>query len=375
MIGVAIDTSAIVGVIGAGTMGAGIAQVAVLAGHTVLLYDLNADAIDKARASIASNVQRLIDKNKLDENIGRATLERVRAVSDLNDFRNAALVIEAVAERLDIKRALFAQLKSIVSPKCVLATNTSSISIMAIAAQSKHPLRVVGMHFFNPAPLMALVEVVRGLATSDAVAQVVHATASAWGKQPVYAKSTPGFSVNRVAARPFYAEGLRVLNEQSADAASVDAVMRDAGSLRMGPFQLMDRIGHDVNFAVTRSVFEAYFNDPRFTPSLIQQELVNAGFLGRKSGRGFYDYSAYASKPAARIETNLRAPSGSYSARMHRVIRHCRHASQRPASMSPRSVAPICPDCSRRSTTRVSSSPMAARRPNARTRWVSTTWC
>ncbi|BBU27591.1 3-hydroxybutyryl-CoA dehydrogenase [Burkholderia sp. THE68] len=304
----AIQASAIIGVIGAGAMGAGIAQVAALAGHTVLLYDLDAKALDKAHAGIATNVQRLIDKKKLDQAAGQEAIDRLRVVANLADLRTASLVIEAVAERLDVKRALFGELESIVTQDCILATNTSSISITAIAAPLQHPSRVVGMHFFNPAPLMALVEVVRGLATSDEVARTVYATAAVWGKKPVHTKSTPGFIVNRV-ARPFYAEGLRILNEQAADAASIDTIMRDSGGFRMGPFELMDLIGHDVNFAVTQSVFNAYFNDPRFTPSLIQQELVNAGFLGRKTGRGFYDYAADAVKPAARIETNTRTPS------------------------------------------------------------------
>ncbi len=304
----AIRTSAVVGVIGAGAMGAGIAQVAALAGHIVLLYDLDAKALDKARASIATSVQRLIDKKKLDQTTGHEAIDRVRIITNLADLRTASLVIEAVAEKLDVKRGLFSELESIVSPECILATNTSSISITAIAAPLKHSSRVVGMHFFNPAPLMALVEVVSGLATSDDVVQTVYATSAAWGKKPVHAKSTPGFIVNRV-ARPFYAEALRVLNEQGADVACIDAVMRDSGGFRMGPFELMDLIGHDVNFAVTQSVFNAYFNDPRFTPSLIQQELVNAGFLGRKTGRGFYDYGADAAKPAARIEVQVRTPS------------------------------------------------------------------
>jgi 3-hydroxybutyryl-CoA dehydrogenase len=304
----AIHSSSTVGVIGAGAMGAGIAQVAALAGHTVLLYDLDPNALEKARAGIAANIKRLIDKNKVDAQAGHAATERVRIIANLAGMHGAALVVEAVAERLDVKRSLFAQLEDIVGEDCILATNTSSISITAIAAALRHPSRVAGMHFFNPAPLMALVEVVRGLATSDDTAQTVHATAAAWGKKPVYAKSTPGFIVNRV-ARPFYAEALRVLNELGADEASIDTVMRDAGGFKMGPFELMDLIGHDVNFAVTQSVFNAYYSDPRFTPSLIQQELVNAGFLGRKSGRGFYDYAADASKPVARMETLTRVPS------------------------------------------------------------------
>ena len=188
-----------------------------------------------------------------------------------------------------MKQQLFTSLEAIVTNDCILATNTSSISITSIGAKLKHPARLVGMHFFNPVPLMALVEVISGLATSPAVADCIDATAKAWGKLPVRATSTPGFIVNRV-ARPFYAEALRLLLEQAADPSSIDAVMRESGGFRMGPFELMDLIGHDVNFAVTQSVFEAYYNDPRFTPSIIQKELLNAGYLGRKSGRGFYSY-------------------------------------------------------------------------------------
>jgi 2-(1,2-epoxy-1,2-dihydrophenyl)acetyl-CoA isomerase len=216
-----------------------------------------------------------------------------------------ALVVEAIVEDLDVKRGLFAELEGIVGPDCILATNTSSISVTAIAAGLQRPERLVGMHFFNPVPLMALVEVISGVATDKAVADTVYATAEAWGKNPVHAKSTPGFIVNRV-ARPYYAEALRLLQEQAADAATLDAVMRDCGGFRMGPFELMDLIGHDVNFSVTQSVFDAYFGDPRFTPSTLQQELVNAGFLGRKSGRGFFRYgeawrAASAGRSAARL--------------------------------------------------------------------------
>ncbi|UUZ57277.1 3-hydroxyacyl-CoA dehydrogenase NAD-binding domain-containing protein [Massilia sp. H-1] len=197
--------------------------------------------------------------------------------------RQAAIVIEAIVENLDVKRTLFADLEAVVGDDCILATNTSSISVTAIAAKLRRPERLVGMHFFNPVPLMALVEVISGLATQRDVADTVYATALAWGKNPVHAKSTPGFIVNRV-ARPFYAEGLRLLSEQAADPATLDAVMREAGGFRMGPFELMDLIGHDVNFSVTQSVFNAYFGDPRFMPSVLQQEMVNASLPGPQIG-------------------------------------------------------------------------------------------
>ncbi|KWE48583.1 3-hydroxyacyl-CoA dehydrogenase [Burkholderia ubonensis] len=304
----ALAPAAVVGVIGAGAMGAGIAQVAAAAGHPVLLYDLNEAACDKAFAGIRAQFARLAEKGRLDPAQAQAAANRVSAVRALADFAPAALVVEAAAERLDVKREIFATLERHVDDACLLATNTSSISITAIAAGLRAPQRVAGLHFFNPAPLMALVEVVSGLATAPEVAQVLYDTAAAWGKRPVLAKSTPGFIVNRV-ARPYYAEALRVLNEQGGAPASIDAVMREAGGFRMGPFELMDLIGHDVNFAVTESVFRAYFNDPRFTPSLIQQELVNAGFLGRKSGRGFYSYADGATPPAPDVEPPCDAPA------------------------------------------------------------------
>jgi 3-hydroxybutyryl-CoA dehydrogenase len=198
-------------------------------------------------------------------------------------------IVEAIVEDLAAKQSLFVSLESIVSDDAILSTNTSSISITAIGAALKRPERLAGLHFFNPAPLMPLVEIVSGIGTDASVADTLFATAKAWGKTPVHARSTPGFIVNRV-ARPYYAEALRLLQEGAADVATIDAVMREAGGFRMGPFELMDLIGHDVNFAVTRSVWTAFFNDTRFTPSLIQQELLEGGFLGRKSGRGFYDY-------------------------------------------------------------------------------------
>jgi 3-hydroxybutyryl-CoA dehydrogenase len=279
----------IVAVIGSGAMGAGIAQVAAVAGYTVKLYDTRPEAVAKAISDIALVFNKLVAKERMSAVAAAAAIARLRAAVTLDDVAGAGLVVEAIVENLDAKRGLFAELEAIVADDCILATNTSSISVTAIAAKLRKPERLVGMHFFNPVPLMALVEVISGLATDAAVAQTVCDTAAAWGKNPVHAKSTPGFIVNRV-ARPFYAEGWRLLGEQAADAATIDAVMREAGGFRMGPFELMDLIGHDVNFSVTQSVFNAYFNDPRFTPSVLQQEMVNAGYLGRKSGRGFYVY-------------------------------------------------------------------------------------
>ena len=278
-----------VAVIGSGAMGAGIAQVAAAAGHPVVVFDARPQAAEDAIAGIRKMYMKLAEKGKMSANAAEAAGARLRAVGALDDLAGAALVVEAIIENLDAKRKLFADVEAVVSPDCILATNTSSISVTAIGARLARPARLVGMHFFNPVPLMALVEIVSGLATDRAVAETMYATALAWGKSPVHAASTPGFIVNRV-ARPYYAEALRVATEQGASPATLDAVMRDAAGFRMGPFELMDLIGHDVNFAVTSSVFAACFNDPRFTPSVMQQELVNAGFLGRKSGRGFYHY-------------------------------------------------------------------------------------
>ncbi len=291
-----LPVSTIVGVVGAGAMGSGIAQVAARAGHPVLLFDARAGAAEAGRAAILSDFAKLVAKGRLSADEAEAAGARVQAAAALADFRDAGLVIEAIVEDLAVKRTLFRDLEGIVAEDAILATNTSSLSITAIAAGARHPERVAGLHFFNPAPIMALVEVISGIATAPEVATRLVETAQAWGKQPVRAKSTPGFIVNRV-ARPFYAEGLRLLEEGAADPATLDGVMRECGGFRMGPFELMDLIGHDVNFAVTRSVFDAYFGDPRFRPSLTQQELVAAGWLGRKTKRGFYDYAPGATPP------------------------------------------------------------------------------
>jgi 3-hydroxybutyryl-CoA dehydrogenase len=303
----ALDKRSVVAVIGSGAMGAGIAQVAALAGYQVKLFDTRPEAVDKALADIGKTFGKLVEKGKLDGEAAAAARARLEPVRALGEVANAALVVEAIVENLDVKRTLFAQLEAVVGDGCILATNTSSISVTAIAAQLRRPERLVGMHFFNPVPLMALVEVISGLATDRAVADTVYDTAIALGKSPVHARSTPGFIVNRV-ARPYYAEALRLLTEQAADVATIDAILREAGGFRMGPFELMDLIGHDVNYSVTQSVHNAYYGDPRFTPSVLQLELVNAGFLGRKTGRGFYRYGDDVAAPVAACESKRPAP-------------------------------------------------------------------
>lgn len=298
----------IVAVVGTGAMGAGIAQVAAAAGHVVRLLDNRPGAAAKAIDGIRAQFGKMAEKGKLTAEAATAAGQRLQAVENLADLAGCALVVEAIVENLEAKQKLYADLEAIVAADCIFGTNTSSISVTAIGAALKHPERLAGLHFFNPAPLMALVEIVSGLATDRAVADTLFATAAAWGKTPVHAKSTPGFIVNRV-ARPYYAEALRLAQEGAADYATIDAVMREAGGFRMGPFELMDMIGHDVNFAVTNSVWRAFYNDQRFLPSLLQQELVDAGFYGKKSGRGFYDYRDGAVKPTAQTEA-AQTPAG-----------------------------------------------------------------
>ena len=299
---------AIIAVVGTGAMGAGIAQIAAAAGHPVKLLDNRPGAAERAIDGIRAQFAKMAEKGKLTAAAATAAGARLIAVGQAADLADAALVVEAIVENLEAKQKLYADLESIVAVDCIFGTNTSSISVTAIGAALKHPERLAGLHFFNPAPLMALVEIVSGLATDRAIADTLFATATAWGKTPVHAKSTPGFIVNRV-ARPYYAEALRLAQEGAADYATIDAVMREAGGFRMGPFELMDLIGHDVNFAVTNSVWRAFYNDQRFLPSLIQQELVDAGFYGKKTGRGFYDYREGAVRPAAQTEAT-QAPTG-----------------------------------------------------------------
>ncbi|CAH6076219.1 3-hydroxyacyl-CoA dehydrogenase [Klebsiella oxytoca] len=276
-----------VAVIGSGTMGAGIAEVAAAAGHPVLIFDIDPEAVVRAIDGIGQRLTSRVSRGKLAAGQAEALLTRLSPAEDLSALARTELVIEAASERLDVKKALFKQLAEICSPSTLLVSNTSSISITAIAAGVAHPERVAGLHFFNPAPVMKLVEVVSGLATSAEVVEQLCQRVCAWGKQPVRCRSTPGFIVNRV-ARPFYAEAWRALEEQVAAPEVIDAALRDGGGFPMGPLALTDLIGQDVNFAVTCSVFNAFWQDRRYLPSLLQQELVLAGRLGKKSGQGVY---------------------------------------------------------------------------------------
>jgi 3-hydroxybutyryl-CoA dehydrogenase len=275
-------------VVGAGIMGAGIAQVAAQAGHLVFLFDVKEGAAEQAKLKLGGTLSGLVAKGKLEATVAQTALARIQPIASLTLAASARLVVEAIVENLGAKRSLFQALETTLPANAVLASNTSSISITAIANGLKHPGRLVGMHFFNPVPLMKLVEVVSGLQTSPDVAEAIFELSKVWGKVPVHAKSTPGFIVNRI-ARPYYAETLALLLEQAATPQEIDACLRAAG-FRMGPCELMDLIGHDTNFAVTNSVYEANFFDKRFVPSLVQREMVDGGLLGRKSGQGFFRY-------------------------------------------------------------------------------------
>jgi 3-hydroxybutyryl-CoA dehydrogenase len=307
----ALDGTTVIGVIGAGAMGTGIAQVAAGAGHDVVIADAREGATANAKASIAKALSREVEKGRASRSDADALMARIDfRLEPVGDHRAAfsrcGLVIEAVIEDLDAKRTLFRQLESVVARDCVLATNTSSLSVAAIASACEFSNRVVGIHFFNPAPVMPLVEVVPWLGGDRAIADASIELMRLWRKTPVLASDTPGFIVNRV-ARPFYGEALRLLDEGVADVATIDWAMKEMGGFRMGPFELMDFIGNDVNYAVTRSVFEAMFFDPRYKPSLTQKRLVDSNFLGKKTSRGYYDYhtDAKAPHPAKDITTGL----------------------------------------------------------------------
>ena len=278
-----------IGVVGAGTMGQGIAQISALAGYTVVLYDLQSSALDTAKNNIGKNLDKGIERGKVTAEEKDQALSSIAFTTDF-ELLKADIIIEAIVERLDVKKELFEKLENQNSEKTILASNTSSIPITRIARDLRHPERFVGMHFFNPAHIMKLVEVISGVATSDDTSKVVYELAKVLGKVPVMAKDAPGFIVNRV-ARNFYVEGLKVLEEGVSDVKGIDRLV-EASGFKMGPFRLMDLIGVDTNFSVTTSMFNAFHQDPKFRPSRIQEQKVDAGHHGRKSGKGFYDYSA-----------------------------------------------------------------------------------
>ncbi|GAA5057728.1 3-hydroxyacyl-CoA dehydrogenase [Streptomyces similanensis] len=304
----ALDLSSPVAVVGTGTMGQGIAQVALVAGHPVRLYDAVPGRAGQAAAAIGARLDRLVEKDRLTAADRDAARARLRPADDLAELADCALVVEAVLERLDVKQDLFKAVEGVVADDCLLATNTSSLSVTAIGGALRNPGRLVGLHFFNPAPLLPLVEVVSGFATDVTSATRAYETARAWGKTPVACADTPGFIVNRI-ARPFYAEAFAVLESQAADPATIDAVLRESGGFRMGAFELTDLIGQDVNESVTHSVWQSFFQDVRFTPSLAQRRLVESGRLGHKSGHGWYDYGDGAERPEPHTAEKERPPA------------------------------------------------------------------
>ncbi len=300
-----------IGILGAGAMGSGIAQVASTAGHNVVLFDVNAPALEKAKAKLAKVMARLVEKGRKTEAEAAAIQERIAYSTSTSDFAPCSLVIEAIVERLDVKQSVFKELEGIVSEDCMLATNTSSLSVASIAAACEKPGRVLGLHFFNPPPLMPLVEVIPAVQSEPEVITIARALVDSWGKVTVLAKDTPGFIVNRV-ARPFYGEALRMyeesyygLPEGEAGFATIDWAMRELGGFRMGPFQLMDFIGNDVNYTVTETVFREFYYDPRYKPAFTQKRLMEAGYWGRKTGKGYYDYAANAERPQPTEDAQL----------------------------------------------------------------------
>ncbi len=285
-----------VGIIGAGTMGAGIAQVAATAGCSVKLYDTKTEALKKAQTDLEKILARLVEKGKISAEEKKKTQGNIGYVNSIKELKDSDLTIEAIVEHLDVKKNVFSTLEKFVGDDCIIASNTSSLSIASIASSLQKPERCIGIHFFNPAPLMKLVEVIPAVQTSTKTLQTSVKTIKDWGKTVAVAKDTPGFIVNRV-ARPFYGEALRIYEEGIASFSEIDAAMKEIGGFRMGPFELMDFIGNDVNYTVTETVFEAFYYDPRYKPSFTQKRFAEAGYLGRKSGKGYYDYSKNSGQP------------------------------------------------------------------------------
>ena len=285
-------------------MGAGIAQVAAQHGNQVIVIDTNLVALEKAKKGIDTTLQKLVDKQKI---TAEKSIEISNAITWNNQFevlKNCDLIIEAIVENLTIKQNLFAELEAIVSDECILATNTSSLSITSIAANCNKPERVIGVHFFNPAPVMELVEIVPALQTSAATTSKAISIIDSWNKKTVTTKDTPGFIVNRI-ARPFYSEAIRIYEEGMASIETIDYAMKTIGGFKMGPFELMDLIGHDVNYMVTETVWTSFYFDPRYTPSFTQKRLVEAKWFGKKSGRGFYNYADGAIKNDPESKDNV----------------------------------------------------------------------
>lgn len=293
-----------IGIIGSGTMGTGIAQVAATAGYKVKIYDNNPDSFLKSESSLLKILNRLVEKERIDEAGKDAIMSNIQYVSELKDLADSNLVIEAIIEDEGIKKTVFQNLESHLHEDCIIASNTSSLSITSLAASCKIPNRFIGLHFFNPAPLMKLVEIIPAIQTDAKCVEQCQKIMADLKKTTVIAKDTPGFIVNKV-ARPFYAEALRMFEEGVADFATIDAAVKNIGGFRMGPFTLMDYIGNDVNYAVTETVFTAFYFDPRYKPSFTQKRYAEAGYLGRKSGKGFYDYAENALKPISNEDASL----------------------------------------------------------------------
>ncbi|MGX5686609.1 3-hydroxyacyl-CoA dehydrogenase NAD-binding domain-containing protein [Chryseobacterium cucumeris] len=293
-----------VGIIGAGTMGIGIAQVAATNGCKVWVYDANAKQVETATVGLEKTLTKLVDKQKISAEKMTEILANISIATELKDFKDCELIIEAIIENKEIKTKVFTELENYVSESCVLSSNTSSISITSLGAELKKPERFIGIHFFNPAPLMPLVEIIPSLLTEKTLAEKIYNLMKEWGKTPVIAKDIPGFIVNRI-ARPYYGEALRIVEENIATPEQVDEAMKTLGNFKMGPFELMDLIGVDVNFAVTTTVYKDYFYDPKYKPSLLQQRMSEAKLHGRKTGKGFYDYSEGAEKPVAQKDDAL----------------------------------------------------------------------